>query len=108
MKTKSISALLFASVLLFNVGCEDNDSIEPRSPEDLVITNIRQLGTPVKNPINSEKCNDSESAKTTLSSLRRISDRFYYMDFTTNLHFEKLVANEMPTNSSNHNAMEEL
>lgn len=108
MKTKSISALLFASVLLFNVGCEDHDSIEPRSPEDLVITNIRQLGTPVNNPINSEKCNDSESAKTTLSSLRRISDRFYYMDFTTNLHFEKLVANEMPTHSSNHKAMEEL
>ena len=51
MKTKSISALLFASVLLFNVGCEDNDSTEPRSPEDLVITNIRQLGTPLKIPL---------------------------------------------------------
>ncbi|MCQ2206010.1 MAG: linear amide C-N hydrolase [Bacteroidaceae bacterium] len=108
MKQTSIISLCLVSVLVFNTGCEKDDTPELEKPKYRITENIRQLGAPVTNPINSEKCNDSESAKTTLSSLRRISDRFYYMDFTTNLHFEKLVANEMPTHSSNHNAMEEL
>ena len=108
MNRIEITTLFFAFALIFNVGCQKIDSPEPEKPEDRVITDIRQLGAPVSNPVNSELCNDSESAKTTLSSLRRISDKFYYMDFTTNLQFEKLIADQMPSNLTNHNAMEEL
>ena len=108
MKRISIILLFFVFALVFNVGCQKIDSSEPEKPEDRVITDIRQLGTPVTNPVNSELCKNDESAKSTLSSLRRISDRFYYMDFTTDLQFEKLIAVEMPDNLSNHNAMEEL
>ena len=102
------TALFFASALVLNVGCEKIDNPEPEKPEDRVITNIRQLGAPVTNPTKSSLCVDAGSAEKTLSSLRRISDRFYYMDFTTDLQFEKLIAGEMPDNLSNHNAMEEL
>ena len=102
------TALFFASALVFNVGCQKIDSSEPEKPEDRVITDIRQLGASVTNPTNSSLCVDAGSAEKTLSSLRRISDRFYYMDFTTDLQFEKLIAGEMPTNKSNHEAMENL
>ena len=93
-----VTALFFASALVFNVGCQKIDSSEPEKPEDRVITDIRQLGASVTNPTNSSLCVDAGSAEKTLSSLRRISDRFYYMDFTTGLQFEKLIAGEMPTN----------
>ncbi|MCQ2117872.1 MAG: linear amide C-N hydrolase [Bacteroidales bacterium] len=103
-----VTALFFASTLVFNVGCQKIDSSETEKPEDRVITNIRQLGASVTNPTNSSLCVDAGSAEKTLSSLRRISDRFYYMDFTTNLQFEKLITDEMPDYLTNHNAMEEL
>ena len=108
MKRICIILQLFLSALVFNVGCEKIENHEQEKPEDRVITNIRQIGEPVANPVNYELCKDAESAKTTLSSLRRISDRFYYMDFTTDLQFEKLIVDVMPDNLSNHNAMEEL
>lgn len=108
MKRIGITTLMFATVLILAAGCEKIDSPEPEKTRNQVITDIRQLGTPVTNPVNSELCLNTESAKKTLSSLRRISDRFYYMDFTTDLQFEKLIAGEMPDNLSNHNAMEKL
>ena len=40
-----VTALFFASALVFNVGCQKIDSSEPEKPEDRVITNIRQLGS---------------------------------------------------------------
>ena len=108
MKRICIILQFFLSALVFNVGCEKIERPEPEKPEDRIITDIRQLGKPVTNPVNSELCKDSESAKTTLSSLRYISDNIYYMDFATDLQFEKLITSEKPDYLTNHNAMEEL
>ena len=89
MKRISIILHFFVFALVFNAGCQKIDSSEPEKPEDRVITNIRQLGASVTNPTNSSLCVDAGSAEKTLSSLRRISDRFYYMDFTTDLRGNK-------------------
>lgn len=106
MKRSRIDALFFASVLIFNLGCEKTDNDGQEINENRIITNFRLLGEPVANPTNSSLCLNAESAERTLSSLRRISDRFYYMDFTTDLQFEELIKGGYTDYQSYNDAME--
>lgn len=108
MKRSRIAALLFVSVLILNAGCEKTDFDEQEKTGNRIITNFRLLGEPVANPTNSSLCLNAESAERTLSSLRRISDRFYYMDFTTDLQFEELIKGGYTDYQSYNDAMENL
>lgn len=101
----AILAMMAAVVM---IGCKSNKNDEPQPQQnDGVIQFTHQMGEPVSNPTNSDWC-VAPAAEQTLSSLRRISDIFYYMDFATDLSLGTLVDANLRTNKDSHNAMEQL
>lgn len=98
-------AILVAAAM---VGCKSNENDEPQPQQsDEVIQFTHQMGEPVSNPTNSDWC-IAPAAEQTLSSLRRISDVFYYMDFATDLSLGTLVDANLRTFEGSHDAMEQL
>ena len=97
MKKVFLSLMAIAAIVL--TGCKESKN-EPQpqpQPQDGVIQVTHQLGEKVKNPINKDWCK-APMAEQTLLSLRHISDRFYYMDFVTDLTLQKLVEAKLHTN----------
>ena len=84
MKRKAFLVVFLSALTLF--GCKkDNDPI----PQDGFV-HVRQQGEPVTNPTNSQWCKP-QTAEATLSSLRRYSDRLYYMDYVTDFQLDNLL-----------------
>ena len=93
---KKLVCLLSLLPLLF-CGCSDSDEIE-QSPSTNVLR-VNTLGEKVTNPTNSQWCKSS-TAEATLSSVRRISDRFYKMDYLTELPLDQLVDGDYRTHDA--------
>ena len=107
MKKLFLALMAVAAIAL--TGCKDeNDVPQPQpQPQDGVIQITHQLGERVKNPTNADWCK-APKAEQTLLSLRRISDRLYYMDFVTDLTLQKLVEAKLRTNKEVCGMMNEL
>lgn len=97
--------LIISILAVALAGCRKTND-DPQS-NDGIIQFSHQLGKPVTNPTNKDWCT-APNAEQTLLSLRRISDRFYYMDFATDLSFEELVKADLRSYRANHDAMENL
>ena len=97
MKKLFLALMAVAAIAL--TGCRDkNSEPEPQpEPQDGIIQVTHQLGEKVTNPLNLQWCKDSVSAKATLSSLRHISDVFYYMDYQMDMQLDNLLAGNYRT-----------
>ena len=97
MKKLFLALMAVAAIAL--TGCKDNNNEpEPQpGPQDGIIQVTHQLGEKVTNPLNLQWCKDSVSAKATLSSLRHISDVFYYMDYQMDMQLDNLLAGNYRT-----------
>ena len=86
MKFLHLAFAVVAAVLC--VGCvEKSDENTP--------LRILSLGEPVTtNPLGLEHCKPAESADV-LASLRRIDDKFYYMDYTIDLQLDSLIEKDL-------------
>ena len=98
-----VAVMALATIAL--VSCQESEN-EPQL-KDSVIQFTHQMGEPVTNPINKDYCK-APNAEQTLLSLRRISDRLYYMDFATDLTLQKLVEANLRTNNEACDAMNQL
>ena len=79
--------LLFSLLVLVICSCEK---------EHYGFINVRREGKPVTNPTNSQWCKPL-TAEATLSSLRRVSDRLYYMDYVTDLQLDDILSGNYRT-----------
>ncbi len=86
MKFSHLSFAVAAAVLC--VGCvEKSDESAP--------LRVLSLGEPVTtNPLGLDHCKPAESADV-LASLRRIDDKFYYMDYTIDLQLDSLIDKDL-------------
>lgn len=78
--------LLSATTLILSASCSKIDDVKP---DESIVRNVCELGSPVTNPTHSEWCKP-ETAEKTLSSVRHIADNFYKMNFLTDLHLKEL------------------
>ncbi len=69
---------------------------------------ITGIGDKVTNPKNADLCKNPEVADATLSSLRRISDVLYKMDYTADLHLDELAEGDYRTRDAFENAFSEF
>ncbi|MCQ2345704.1 MAG: linear amide C-N hydrolase [Paludibacteraceae bacterium] len=76
------------------VGCKERND-EPQQ-NDGIIQVTHQLGEKVTNPVNAQWCKP-QTAEATLTSLRCISDIFYYMDYQTDMQLDDLLAGNYRT-----------
>ena len=97
---RKVFLVLMAIAVISLMGCKETQDYH-------IIQFTHQLGESVTNPINDSLC-IAPNAKQTLSSLRRISDRFYYMDFDTNLSLQTLVESKLRTNEADCAAQNQL
>ena len=106
MKKVFLAPIAIAAVAAIALtGCKETQN-EPQ-PKDDIIEVTHQLGEPVTNPINKDYCKVA-NAEQTLSSLRRVSDRFYYMDFASDLTLQKLTEAKLRTNKAVCDMMNQL
>ncbi len=99
---KKVFLALMAVAAIALTGCKP--SPEPQQDE---YTPIHSMGAPVTNPTNAQLCK-APNAEQTLSSLRRVSDLFYYMDFASDLSFPTLIDADLRTNKAVNDAINEL
>lgn len=102
---KKLFVLFAVAPLVF--GCSDSDEQVQESTSPQVLR-VSTLGEKVSNPTNSGWCKDSVAAEATLSSVRRISDRFYKMDYLTELPLDQLVDGNYRTRDAFETAFDTL
>ena len=102
---KKLFVLFAVAPLMF--GCSDSDEQVQESTSPQVLR-VSTLGEKVSNPTNSGWCKDSVAAEATLSSVRRISDRFYKMDYLTELPLDQLVNGNYRTRDAFETAFDTL
>ena len=79
--------LAIAATILFASCCGKADGNTPLS--------VLSLGEPITmNPLGLDHCKPAESADV-LASLRRIDDKFYYMDYTIDLQLDSLIDKDL-------------
>ena len=81
MKISRFSFAIAAAVLFVSCAGKSDENTPLR---------VLSLGEPVTNPVGIEHCKPAESADV-LASLRRIDDKFYYMDYTIDLKLDSLI-----------------
>lgn len=104
MKKVFLAFMALAAVAL--VSCKEQKQKEEEPQKD-AYTSIHSMGAPVTNPTNAQWCKVA-NAEQTLLSLRHVSDRFYYMDFASDLTLQTLVEAKLRTNEAVNKAMNDL
>lgn len=99
MRKVFLSLMAIATIAL--VGCKKD---EPQKDD---YTPIHSMGKSVTNPTHSDWCK-APNAEQTLSSLRHVTDRFYYMDFATDLTLDVLTQARLRTNEDVCEAMNQM
>lgn len=99
--------LLFAiAPLLFSCSDDDDNNNVVLEPIDNP-TRLVSVGENVSNPTNSQWCKDPQ-ADATLTSLRCVSDRLYWMNYKADLHLKELADGNYRTRDDFENAFSEL
>ena len=102
---KKLFLALMAVAAIALTGCEKSKN-EPENGSNKEYALIHSMGAPVTNPMN-EQWSLAPNAKQTLSSLRRVSDRFYYMDFMTDLQWNWFEQQDFRTRKDYEKAFED-